>query len=666
MYYGILKETDNAERTCAMLNSPYNKPDILPPNEHPRLMLRQDDLKRIRKNLKHSENQRAVELWQRLLRKSFSEVADEINLGEYNSLLYLMIEARAFDCLINKKEAESKELISFTLDIIKNVNYDDGRGKNFLKTIMSSRFAGHVLFVASEVYDWLYKYLTDEQKADFIYNMEEIAKLLETNYPPEHKWNSPMTGHSNEAEIQKNLLGFSIAVYDERPDIYEYIAGKLFDEYYPAYNIQFESGYHHQGSGYGPYRLTYMLWGQLLIHSMSDKKPLSDNIEKICDSFYYMTRSDGESFRIGDDCCEDKQGYSMRHPFVIPMFFAAALTGNSHYRKYYFENFVDEYMLPSWYKFDYYRQGGGCYGEGTYSPVVHLIWHRYTKPFEASPYEKSRYFPSPSGITFYKNEETETSLMLKIGEYWCGLHDHLDIGSFQIYHKGILASDSGTYDIWGTHQHMSYTAATCAHNCLTVTDPNMPETVEFENRPIPYSGGIFTPNDGRQPTSLKDWQDNYHMASVISHTETDDLIELEGDMTDAYRHTCENVVRKFTFLPKAGQYGILKIEDTVVAKSADFIKRFHLHIQAEPEINGNEITVVHKGGKLKCKVLEPQNAKIEAFGGEGKKYYVGGEFLLNDDGRPDAKESGWGQIIISPPEQNKSDKFVIEMEIMDR
>ena len=41
-----------------VLTSPYRKPPILPPAEHPRLMLREGDRERIEAGLSHPENHR--------------------------------------------------------------------------------------------------------------------------------------------------------------------------------------------------------------------------------------------------------------------------------------------------------------------------------------------------------------------------------------------------------------------------------------------------------------------------------------------------------------------------------------------------------------------------------------------------------------------------------
>ena len=655
-----------------MIDSPFKIPRILPPKGHPRLMLTKDDIPRIKKNMSHPENLRAVEILNRLLSRTFDEFYDEIKYGGYNMFFYLMLEAKAFDCLINEKPKESRELIELMIKILnhddKNYSEQHTRGANatvntLLFECMNSRAGGHAVFVAALIYDWLYDYFKEEERLPYIDACEKLAATTnEYGYPPKYEKEHKISGHMHEAEILKNLLGLGIATYDERPDIYNYIGGMLFDIYYPSYEVQYAGGFHHQGSGYGPYRHSFALWSQLLILSMSGERPMSENIERMSDSYYYMTRADGESLRIGDDCIEDKRGYTMRHPFVIPMFLSAALTGDKRYKQYYKEHYVDEYMLPSWYYYDYYRYGSGCFGEGTYSPIVHLIWNMYTPESEGEPYKKAKHFPYPNGITIYKDEESATTVYMKIGEMWGDLHDHFDTGSFQIYHKGILASDSGAYDIFGTDFHFCYSMKTSAHNCITVTDPKrIGETTKFRYNKTVYDGGVRKPSS-KATRSLEAWQKEFRMATVLSHTETDELVEISGDLTSAYRESCDSITRKMSFFPKEN---LFRVEDNIVAKDESFIKRFHLHMQSEPEINGNEIRFSYKGGTLTCKVLEPVDAKIEAIGGPGKQFMVNGVNYSNAESLH-GKEVGWGQVIISPTNVSKECRFVVEMKISDR
>ena len=105
------------KRGVKMLKSPYKHPSVYPEEGHPRLMFRQNDIERIKNNFTLPENQRAYEMWQRLLNTNLTQFYDEINNGGYASLVYLYIEAKAFECLIYEKENAAVELIKFTIQV---------------------------------------------------------------------------------------------------------------------------------------------------------------------------------------------------------------------------------------------------------------------------------------------------------------------------------------------------------------------------------------------------------------------------------------------------------------------------------------------------------------------------------------------------------------------
>ena len=93
-----------------MLNSPYKKPRIIPPSEHPRLMFRQEHRARIEKNLTHPENKRAYELWGRVCKKDFRHFYDDIKTGKYNLMVCFMIEAKAFEAWLYMDEKKQRLL----------------------------------------------------------------------------------------------------------------------------------------------------------------------------------------------------------------------------------------------------------------------------------------------------------------------------------------------------------------------------------------------------------------------------------------------------------------------------------------------------------------------------------------------------------------------------
>ena len=52
---------------------------------------------------------------------------------------------------------------------------------------------------------------------------------MEVGYPPTRQRDTH--SHAHEAQFLRDMLAFSIAVYDERPDIYDFCAGRIMDDF---------------------------------------------------------------------------------------------------------------------------------------------------------------------------------------------------------------------------------------------------------------------------------------------------------------------------------------------------------------------------------------------------------------------------------------------------
>ncbi len=628
-----------------MIESAYNIPRITPPAEHPRLMLRRSDIPRIRENMKLSENARAVELWQFLCARKPSYIGGEH--GSYNLHDCLTVEARALRALLDGDAEEASRVFGYLKRILDTAE--------FVKGIMHARYCGHMIFIAAEVYDWCYEWLSVDERHYIVTRCEELASTFEMGYPP--RGQGAISGHGSEAQLLRDLLSFSIAIYDERPDVYNFCAGRILDQYVPEYEIFFSSGFHTQGPTYGAYRQTGALWSAMLFLSMSGERIYAPCFDTFCDHFLYLTRPDGQCVRLGDDCTELKADYLRDHPFLLPMFYAAAYTGNAKYQEYFLHNQHDEFLIPSQTALDYYQYGS--YGEGLLSPSVQLIWYGYTPIRDPGEYEICRHFGTQVGATVYN--DGERIVFLKGGELWGANHDHLDTGCFQIYYKGTLASDSGAYDSYCTPHRFNYLIQTHAHNCLTVTDPDLP--LDGREDDLPYYGGTHKPLKGREPGTCENWLANYRMAHVLSHTESDGGCELHVDMSVAYRDTCESAVRHMVFDANRGEHGALTVTDEVTVKNPASVKAFNLHCLREPSWDGEKLVISTDRSKLICRVLSPASYNVELLGGEGRGFMTGDIDYPSD---PDPKaESGWGRIVITPAEQRKSDTITVEMEIRD-
>ena len=138
--------------------------------------------------------------------------------------------------------------------------------KNYINTLVLPyeadpnycRSYGMVIYITACVYDWCYDLMTPADRAHLIAGIEtKIAPHMEVGFPPIGQ--SSVTGHGSEAQILRDWFSFAIATYDEAPDLYEYIGGRLFQHFLPGQSYYLTSGSHHQGKDYGAYRYKFLL-----------------------------------------------------------------------------------------------------------------------------------------------------------------------------------------------------------------------------------------------------------------------------------------------------------------------------------------------------------------------------------------------------------------------
>ena len=388
-----------------MIASPYAKPRITPPAEHPRVMLRRRDFDRILQNMTLPECEREYAQWKQLCEKDLSEFEAVFKSGQYHSLLYIVLEAKALYALLYDDHDLAKTTAAAFLRLAST--YDPNND-----TLMRARFGGHVVHTCALGYDWLYPYFSEKERLQMIAACENILSIcLEMGYPPTKQ--SPIGSHAAEAQLLRDTLGFAIAVYDERPDVYDFCAGRIFEEYVPTYEFFYRARYQLQGPAYGGYRYCFAAWCQLLFAAMSGEKVFDDNFDNMAESLFYLLRPNGEYMRIADDFYESKgiDSYTCKSPATVPMFFAGALTGRDMYRSHYFSHYHPLFLVPDKYGRDYYIDGS--FSEGMLSPSVFLIFNRFTPPKPSEDLPSARYFGTPAGLTLYKKDDT--LLIMKIG-----------------------------------------------------------------------------------------------------------------------------------------------------------------------------------------------------------------------------------------------------------
>ena len=166
------------------------------------------------------------------------------------------------------------------------------------------------------------------------------------------------------------------------------------------------------------------------------------------------------------------------------------------------------------------------------------------------------YFPSPQGAMIARTgwedglDSPSAVAFMNLEEYNFTNHDHVDAGHFQIYYKGILANDSGSYNSYGSAHDRGYYKRSVAHNTMAVRNPDKPVTFQGYST---YDGGQRSPMDGADAGMGMINSDEHRFSEILGHEIGPDEKEpdysfLSGNLTNAYfKETVENYERSFMF-----------------------------------------------------------------------------------------------------------------------
>ncbi|WP_051620668.1 heparin/heparin-sulfate lyase HepB [Paenibacillus sp. UNC451MF] len=634
----------------------FPKPELTPPSEHPRLFLRKEHLPELRDKMTRPELKQE---WERLLKYSSYSIEEansehcpgDVYVIEANALLYV---------LQGDQEAGIKAKTLAISSITKNFN------PNFQDI---SREIGRLMLAGAIVYDWCYDLVTDEERVFFIGHFKRLAGLLECGYPPLKE--GAFVGHSCEWMIQRDMLGTGIAIYDEDPEMYDLAAGRVLHQMVPARNFFYPSGWHHQGDGYGGVRFQGELFPTWMFDRMGFGNIYDASQRDVGYQWIYTRRPDGKLLRDGDTT-----------PVMLKQ------------TKYTRLHFI-YWILGGYYK-DPYFIAQKQVDEGRLQDKDVLFAFLFADPsVEAKALDElplTRYFGAPTGVMVARTgwdtgmDSNVVVAEMKVGMYQYNNHQHLDAGAFQIYYKGNLAIDSGSYKGSSGKYHSPhnkyYFKRTIAHNTMLVYDPD-----ELKQYPYVKDGGLVWPNvndggqrwpnEGRPPLTLDDLMNkDFKRADVLAHAIGPDPIKpsysyLKGDITAAYSNKMKQFQRSFLFLNfnETEHPAALIVFDRVASANPDFKKYWLLHSIEEPQIEGSRTTISRSedgyNGQLINDTLLParDNQEIEKVGGPGKEYWVFGTNYVNDF--PGTKEQGEWRIEVSPRVPAEEDLFLNVMQMKD-
>lgn len=660
--------TDAAQDPSIIVEKPlpsgvYATPTILPPaNTHPRLLFKSSDIPTIVANMNKSQNAAAKTAWQSALASTSNGIHADLPAGtsNYTPAILDTIEAKAFDYAINGNTTSGNSAIAMFKNVLDTANFT---GDPF-----EVRALGHLVFTGAKVYDWCYPLISANDKVIIRTGCESYATGLSIGYPP-NKMGS-VTGHGSEGQLLSQLLSLGVATYDERPDIYNYVAGRFFADYVEPRNYWYQSGSYHQGSGYVGARFFWDIHAAMIFKRMANVDVFSADMKNVFYEAVYRRRPDGEILRTGDDYNEYG---NTKHTFwgsYNALFFYGANYFNDPYLKY-------EYQRGSPTNAGFYTGG-----EGGFTGTLALIFNNPDLNGQSvSTLPKTMYSPSPKGQMIAKTgwnmgmDSPDVMAYMNIGERWGSNHDHLDSGHFQLYYKGILASDSGYYgDGYGSSHDYNYHKRGIAHNIITVYDPN--EVMTY-NGPVVNDGGQRSPNGGTEPSNLTNWMnDTYKRGEVIGtafgpDATTPEYSYLAGDITKAYSTKISEALRSMVLLPleDASHPATFVVFDKVTSSNASFKKSWLLHMQEAPQVSGNK-TIVKRtadgnNGRMVNETLLPAQVNITSIGGAGQQFMIGGTNYGYTGSTASAAEAGWGRVEVSPASSNATDYFLNVMTVSD-
>ena len=632
----------------------YPLPPITPPSDHPRLLLRSRDIPVIKANMGKPQHVYAMKEYESLLQIKPNAVLPkpaETKAGNFDAKILGVIEAMAFDYLINKNGENGKAAIQSVMDYLNSVV--------FPRESSVTRKMGQTILTAAEVYDWCYPLLDKVQKKAIIQACERIAGMMEVKWPPANQ--GAVVGHGGEMQIQKDLLAFAIATYNERPDIYNYVAGRYLSEFVEPRNFWYPSHSYHQGITYSMFRYSGDMWANWLFFRMSGEKVFVPDAQYPMYQFIYYRAPVNSILMEGDTRWEQMNSFR----FTQAAWLASGFYGDP-YLKYELQKASSGYN-----RFIYDNSN-------SMTPVQFmLINNPDVEPKPHSELPKTKYFGSPNGMmvarTGWSDDPSapDVIVQMKIGEYWAADHHHLDAGTFQIYYKGFLTRPLGIYDRYYTPHDLNYNKETVAHNGLLIFDPNEKDIINNAKN----SGG--QKRLGAQPKTMEEWMNEavYKTGTVTGRMFGPDPINPEysyisGDITAAYSGKVSSVQRSMMLMPTGNTDipAVFAVFDRIVSTDASFKKTFLLQAGREPAVTGNTVLIKAEGkgtGMLTNQTLYPKNVKITPIGGAGKQWWIDGTNFLPQDTGEDDLTQGWGRIEISPAVASHEDYFFNIMYVSD-
>ncbi len=629
-------------------------PPVVPPAEHPRVLLRAGDLPALRQRFADPR----FAAFTTAIRAGSADSWDgtlEDNDGNYTPRIHTVIEACALRALLEEDQVLGRRAVDLLCRVLPMVT--------FPKKQDITREKGATITTAALVYDWCYGQMEESQRTLIRKHMKRIAGMMEVGYPPKRA--SAVTGHTGEAQILRDQLVGGIAIYDEDPEMYRYAAGRIFAEIVPARNFFYPSHWHHQGSSYGPVRFQWELWTTLIFTRMGLPSPFIADQGNIPYAWIYGRRPDGQVFADGDCSTMLRRMTTPRNSAPVE-YLAAAVSRDP--------------VIVGWA--ERLRQER----DRTSSQLGYFLFMPTdVPPAPVDDLPLSRYFPDPAGVMIARTswatgaEAPCAMVQMKIAPWMFNNHQHLDAGHFQLWYKGALATDTGHYSGshggYGSPHFLNYYQRSIAHNTITVTDPD--EVFTWQGKTLRNDGGQRWPNEGREAPKQEVIAKSHRVGRVTGHDLGPDARRpafsyLAGDL-EGYGPKVAHANRSFLFLhlDDADHPAALVVYDRIRSSQAAFVKKWLLHTPSQPTLAEDGFTAIGAwGGRMDGKILAPAtgNIRLTSVGGPDQEFLVDGQNFPQAPNRnvplADSEGAGW-RIELSPATARLDDRFLVVLQVGD-
>lgn len=636
----------------SMGKSPYAPPKKYPRAKvHPRVFFTPEDKDRIEALINDPDYAHIIAKYRALAeaRDFTGEFPTEEKGGveyRFDPKVLLTTEAKAFSYCMTGNRLHGMEAIvavknmMLTLDFKSVIHGDTYHG------------ASEVMVYASRVYDMCYDLLTERDKRHFLAGISNLLwPKVEFAFPPTNM--SAVAGHGTGCQFLRDYVCVALTVFDEMPDWWELVGGRLYEEYLPVINHCYRGGWASQGtSNYGDLKLVVNYLSASYVKNATGEMPLVENGRLA--SYYMMSHSmPNERFFQTGDGGRHPDGHPITPHFLLlgAMLFDDVCLADM--AKYYTRGYTMDY------RFGYSR---------TISPTMLIIWLALAPRARKAELSGDliQYFPYPAGSMTARSSwgEEGAVCLMRIGELTMGNHDIYDHGTFQIYYKGLLAASSGTYCKYGSNVHKYYLQSTVAQNGLLIYNPALgadeaiigdkhyrhgnvvDKNAVLNGDKYYYAGGQKRRDEPK--STIDDWLNgNCIMGKVLGTAKGygEDgralYAYISGDVTPAYHKETVRFVRRemlTAYTDDKARPMMLFVHDTVVATDKDFRKSFLLHVNLEPEVDRENMTAVARYGEGRLTLNSLFGAKaIEKIGGEGYAYWISNSTFYNEDGTLNGK-----------------------------